>query len=327
MERIRLDNEEFEGRNNAYLLDDDGVALIDTGIATPTTRNDLTAGLKAHGYGFGDIDTVVLTHWHMDHSGLAGEIQRESGATIFAHEVDAPLAAGTPEAISAYDRRQRECFEAWGIPPAKREELLEFLATSHAARGPEPEITPVTDGDRLAVGGRSFQIHHAPGHTAGSIILEAAEDDFAIVGDVVLPVYTPNIGGADLRVDQPLATYLETLTRVATSGWDRIYAGHRDPIDQPGERAVEIIEHHHERTERVLDVLAEHAPADPWSVSAELFGSLEDIHIMHGPGEAFAHLDHLAHAGVIDRSRDQYEKPAPDLTAADVLPAIPTPVS
>lgn len=323
MERIRLDNEEFEGRNNAYLLDDDGVALIDTGIATETTRTDLEAGLADAGYAFADIDAVVVTHWHQDHSGLAGEIQQASNATVYAHEVDAPLIAGDEAALADYERRQRERFAAWGIPSTKREELLAFLDTAHAVRGPTPTVETLADGDRLAVGGTSVEVMHAPGHTAGSIVLGATDGDTAIVGDVVLPVYTPNIGGADLRVDRPLATYIETLTTVAEADFDRLYAGHRDPIDRPAERAATIVEHHHERTDRVLEVLESVAPADPWTVSAELFGELEDIHIMHGPGEAFAHLDHLVHADVIEEHDGRYSAPVRDVSAADVLPPVP----
>jgi hypothetical protein len=41
-------------------------------------------------------------------------------------------------------------------------------------------------------------------------------------------------------------------------------------------------------------------------VSAALFGDLDEIHILHGPGEAYAHLAHLAAAGVVERRGRQY---------------------
>jgi hypothetical protein len=56
----------------------------------------------------------------------------------------------------------------------------------------------------------------------------------------------------------------------------------------------------------VVDVLRAGA-ATPWTVSAELFGDLHAIHILHGPGEAFAHLDHLRDAGVVAKSGREYE--------------------
>ncbi len=326
MHRISLDNEEFEGNNTVYLLDSgDGIGLIDTGIATTQTRADLQEGLVDAGYSFDSIDTIVLTHWHPDHSGLAGEIQQASGATVYVHEADTELARGDQDALDAYAALQRDRFERWGIPEGKLTEILDFLSSWEHVRGAPAEVHTVSDGDRIQIGDTSLTVRHAPGHTDGSALLELDNDDVAFVGDTVLPVYTPNIGGADARVERPLATYLETLTSIASAGYDRLLPGHRSAIEHPAARAVEIIEHHHHRTERVLQVLEEHGPADPWTVSAHLFGDLHAVHIMHGPGEASAHLEHLHDHGVIDLEGGEYGPPTDDVSAADVLPPVPTP--
>ncbi|MCH7661785.1 MAG: MBL fold metallo-hydrolase, partial [Euryarchaeota archaeon] len=132
MHAIALGNEEFEGRNNAYLLENEPVTLLDTGIATERTRKQLRDGLSEHGQEFSDIEQVVLTHFHPDHAGLAGEIQRESGATVYAHSADAPLIEGNEEALAEMDEQRRELFGRWGMPDEKRKELLDFL-DSHAA--------------------------------------------------------------------------------------------------------------------------------------------------------------------------------------------------
>lgn len=41
-------------------------------------------------------------------------------------------------------------------------------------------------------------------------------------------------------------------------------------------------------------------------MSAALFGDLEDIHILHGPGESYAHLEHLERAGTVVREETEY---------------------
>ncbi|SEW01911.1 MBL fold metallo-hydrolase [Natrinema salifodinae] len=300
MDRIRLGNAEFEGQNNAYVLaDGDDLALVDTGIATDAVRRDLREGLAERGYEFADVDDVVLTHHHVDHAGLAGEIQAESGATVSVHEADAPLVAQDPDAVAAVERRREEILDEWGVPADAKDELLAFFDSFEHITGRPADPTPIADGDVLDVGGRTLEVLHAPGHAAGLCCFELADGDRAFVGDAVLPVYTPNVGGADVRVDRPLEKYLTALRRIADRDYDRVWPGHRDPIDDPTERATTIIEHHRERTEAILDVLRDHGPADAWSVSAELFGDLEGIHIVHGPGEAFAHLDHLRHEGIV----------------------------
>ncbi|SDQ38987.1 MBL fold metallo-hydrolase [Natronobacterium texcoconense] len=307
MDRITLGNDEFEGRNNAYVLeDDDALALVDTGVAMADVRSDLEEGLADRGYEFADVDDIVLTHYHVDHAGLAGEIQAESGATVYVHEADVPLVEQDPDAFEARERRHREFLEQWGVPEDAREELFSFLDLFEEIEGEPVDATPIADGDALEVGGRTLEAVHAPGHAAGLCCFEIDDGDEAFVGDAVLPVYTPNVGGADVRVDRPLEKYLKTLRTIADRDYDRVWPGHRAPIEEPTDRALTILEHHRERTAKILDVLEEHGPADPWTVSARLFGDLEGIHVIHGPGEAYAHLDHLYHEGVVGCEDDEY---------------------
>jgi len=120
-----------------------------------------------------------------------------------------------------------------------------------------------------------------------------------------------------VRVDGPLAAYAESLVRIIERDFDAAHPGHRDRIDDPSRRAATILDHHRHRTRRVLDVLADEGPATAGEVSAALFGDLSEIHVLHGPGEAFAHLDHLADAGIIEPDGTAYRliDPEPDVDA------------
>lgn len=303
MERIQLSNATFEGDNNVYLFDGDETVLVDTGDWMAGTREQLVTALEARNLGFADIDRLFLTHWHGDHVGLAGDIQAESGATVHVHEKDVPLVSGDVDAWSRLDELHERRFEQWGIPEYGREVLRRIFTDTQTHENP-PDVTPIQDGDTFTVDGQRFEAVHAPGHAAGLCMY--AFGDEVLTGDALLPQYTPNVGGADVRVDQPLALYLETLRDIVAAGYDRAWPGHRDVIEEPAVRAEEIIAHHRERAWRVLDTLRRLGPADPWTVSADLFGNLEGIHILHGPGEAYAHLTHLEQTGDVRREGDSY---------------------
>lgn len=305
--RIRLENDEFEGKNNAYLLTGDGpTTLVDTGVAVDDVRAQLERGLAEEGVAMAEIDTVVLTHWHQDHAGLAADVQAASGATVYAHEADAPLVGRNPGAWREMDELRERRFAAWDVPMADREMLAEVFAAAVRVGGDAADVDAVHEGDTIAAGDHTLRVIHAPGHTAGLAAFAVEGTGEALVGDAVLPQYTPNVGGADLRVERPLATYLETLERLQEEGFDRLHPGHRAPIDAPGDRIRTIIDHHRERTRRIVEVLEELDQATPWDVSERLFGDLEGIHILHGPGESWAHLDHLEANGAVSRSGDAY---------------------
>jgi glyoxylase-like metal-dependent hydrolase (beta-lactamase superfamily II) len=329
VKRIQLGNTVFEGENDVYVLDGETTALVDTGVALPDVRDDLAAGLDEYGVAVADVDEIVLTHWHPDHAVLAGEIQAAGGAEVFVHEADAPLVDGTEIPLTADHDLQRETFERWGLPEADQRRLRDFFdAVSADLSGRPAEVTTIADGDVVEAGGVALEAVHLPGHTAG--LTGFAFDPRAVpdhepvgragsgggagtgapeelfTGDALLPRYPPNVGGADVRVDAPLAAYARSLARIVERDFDAAHPGHRERIDDPSRRAATILDHHRHRPRRVLEVLADGDPATAWEVSAALFGDLVDIHVLHGPGEAFAHLDHLADAGVVERDGTDY---------------------
>jgi hydroxyacylglutathione hydrolase len=333
---IELSNTVFEGANRVYVFGADGdgpVTLVDVGFDDPAVRDSLVAGLADIGLDVDDIEQVLVTHFHRDHAGLAGWLQAQSGASVHVHDRDAPLVGRGDDAREAFYRLQADAFERWAMPPAKREA---FWAVVESGGDSElgvtsPEVEPFSDGATFQAGERLLRARHLPGHADGHCGFEAIGSDGDVgrdgpggpsgprvlwSGDAVLPKYTPNVGGADVRVDRPLETYLESLAAVVEADYDRAYPGHRDPIDDPTARAREIVHHHRERTANVLNVLASDEWLTTWEVSAVLFGELEAVHILHGPGEAHAHLDHLLAHGLVERADRRYRL-APDQGAVD----------
>nr|WP_303647075.1 MBL fold metallo-hydrolase [Haloarchaeobius salinus] len=307
-----MDNREFEGANAVYLLgtETDGpTTLVDTATAQPTVRAELGAELDAVGVSLADVDQVLLTHFHGDHAGGAGAVQAAGDAVVRVHNADAALVERDSTALSAFDDRHSALFDHWGMPEPAAAKLHESLADDALWSDEDASVEPFDDGDRFAVGDREVEVWHLPGHTVGQsgFVLDDGDERALFSGDALLPKYTPNVGGADVRDEDALQHYLDALVRIVDGGFDVAYPGHRQPLEEPAERARHILAHHRERTDRVVDVLRTHGPADAWTVSAHLFGDLEGIHILHGPGEAYAHLEHLRTAGHVAVTDGAYE--------------------
>jgi glyoxylase-like metal-dependent hydrolase (beta-lactamase superfamily II) len=131
--------------NLHIVVTDDGVVLVDTGLAGRTPK--VVQALGEASRTVGDITTILLTHWHDDHTGGLAELRRRSGARVVAHVLDAPVIAG--DAPGRLTRFQRIATRF--LPDAERVPVDEVLT------GEGPTAVP------------GFLAFHTPGHTPGHV--------------------------------------------------------------------------------------------------------------------------------------------------------------
>ena len=303
VERIAHAAASPEGANSTYVLPDQRL-VVDPGPPGESPWETLTAGLRTAGLPVDAVGTVVVTHWHADHAGLAPRLAAAADAELLLHEADAPLVADYAAAREHRLDRDARRLRQWGVPDGTVAEVVDGDTPS-----PMPDACPVRAvADGASVAGATAI--HTPGHTAGHLALRIG--DALFVGDAVLPTYTPNVGGSDTRLEPALETYLDALDRLVErvdTGADAApdaYPGHGATVDLPA-RARTIRTHHAERLRDAVDALPD--PDDdgadpgrtPWAVARDLFGRMEGIHAKMGAGEAAAHLAFAADHGFAER--------------------------
>ncbi|WP_410670518.1 MBL fold metallo-hydrolase [Amycolatopsis sp. cmx-4-68] len=142
----------------AYLwLDDDGLTMVDAGIAG--SASGTAAAIRAAGRELGELRRVVLTHFHADHAGGAAELRAWGDVEVLAHRADAPVVRGdqlpAPPVLLDWERPlfEQNSPQAGGLtgPPCPVDRELE-------------------DGDEIGFGGGA-RVLQVPGHTDGSIAL------------------------------------------------------------------------------------------------------------------------------------------------------------
>ena len=286
-----------EGGNSAWVLPESGV-VVDPGPPGDEAFEHLRSELAAVGLAVGDVVDVVVTHWHVDHAGLAPRLADAADATLHLHERDAKLVGEYAAERERRVARDAAALARWGVPDEHVDRLRDADSPS-----PMPDAFPVSelrDGDRVG----ALRVVHAPGHTAGHVGFAVADDPGSagggegrvLTGDAVLRTVTPNVGGGDTRQEEPLSAYRDALTDLVAAG-DRALPGHGTAFDLQ-DRVAELREHHRERATLVHDSLAAlvgdvEGGVTPWRVARDRFGEMDGYHVKFGAGEAFAHLQDL----------------------------------
>jgi glyoxylase-like metal-dependent hydrolase (beta-lactamase superfamily II) len=144
-----------------------GVALIDPGPAStlPTLRREL----EQWGVSIQDVRALLLTHIHLDHAGATGTIVRElPEVRVYVHEKGAPHMVDPAKLLASASRLYGGAMDRlWG-------EVLPVPAAS---------IDVLKGGERIAAGGRSFDIAYTPGHASHHVSYFDRESGVAFVGD------------------------------------------------------------------------------------------------------------------------------------------------
>lgn len=143
------------------------------------------------------IDAIVFTHGHIDHVAYAEEARTRLGVPTYLHKDDWQMAAAAPQ----------QCM-MFGLPPCP------VVQIDHELPGSGP----------FEMSGFTFQAHHTPGHSPGSVTLVSTEHKKALVGDVV---FAGSVGRTDLPGCSPKALD-ESIQRVILPLADDIvlYPGH-----------------------------------------------------------------------------------------------------
>lgn len=77
---------------NTYLIIDNGLTLIDTGLRGNTAR--IYSYIEKLGYTPEDIKRIVITHAHLDHINCLYKLKEDSGAQVLAGEGEADIIDG-----------------------------------------------------------------------------------------------------------------------------------------------------------------------------------------------------------------------------------------
>lgn len=289
---------------NSYLLRDGrGYTLIDPGLHTPEAVEAWEGGMAAHGIGYPEIHTIILTHQHPDHYGLAGWFQARSGAPVLMSAESHAYAQRLwgADGGAAFADELTALYALHGMPPEVVATMRPHLDGFIAKVSPQPEVQYITAGQVFRMAETDWQSIDAPGHAGGQLCFYAPAKRWMLCGDQVLPTITPNISVVPGEDDRQLERFLASLRELAGYDVELAFPGHREPFERFGERAAELAAHHERRLANIADMLRE-SPGSAYSVCMRLFGERiagDAHHMRFAMSETLAHVYHLEHRNVI----------------------------
>jgi glyoxylase-like metal-dependent hydrolase (beta-lactamase superfamily II) len=290
---------------NLWLLEDgDGWTVIDTGLATDENRA-IWQRVFAEALDGKPIHRIILTHFHSDHSGLAGWIAERFGADLWMTEGEWQRAQ-----IFHHARSPAWMDTVAGFFTLAGCDADVVAATRQRWSSIGDRVTPlparthrIAGGDIIRIGAFDWRVLIGRGHAPEHASLYCAETDTLIAGDQVLPKISPNISVSPEQPEEdPLAGFLDSIAefRAALPDSATVLPSHKLPFTGLHRRLDELAHHHDERLGVAWELCA--TPRTAMEVTGKLFRpGLDSLQTSLAVSEAFAHLNLLVSRGDLER--------------------------
>ncbi len=198
--------------SNIYLVKaGDRFVIFDAGISTFFSHT--CAAIEELGFKVSQLDRIILTHSHLDHSGSAPHFLREAK--------DAELWVSQQE----------------GDYLEKGDDTVVYGRLLGQRLEPVPVGRKLGEGDVINVGDFTFQVLHTPGHSIGSLCFFEPRHNILITGDVVFRQ------GSFGRIDLPTGNasqLIASITRLAELPVNILLPGHMSIATSNGQAEIQL---------------------------------------------------------------------------------------
>jgi glyoxylase-like metal-dependent hydrolase (beta-lactamase superfamily II) len=292
------------GTVNLWLLRGDPLTLVDTGPANDEAFATLEEQLAAHGVAVTDLELVLITHHHLDHSGLAARIKEAAGAQIAAHRGTARWGLEYHERIAEERRFTVALMSAHGVPDhliAATEPFYDYIAREGTAFETDRILL---DGETIRAGGRDLRVVFRPGHSTTDTLFVDDVAGEAFVGDHLLANITTGaeLGPTEMPGEErrrALLEYLSNLRATAAMDLETCYPGHGPVIHGHRQLIEERMAFHSDRLDRIAEHVA-NGCSTAFEIARRLWSDeIAETQTVLAIWEVVGHLDILVNRGTV----------------------------
>jgi glyoxylase-like metal-dependent hydrolase (beta-lactamase superfamily II) len=298
------------GRVNCWLIEDEPLTLVDAGPNSARSLDVLERGLARHGHRIEDLELIVLSHQHLDHTGLAGLLAERSGAEVAALGALSSWLGDHARAVEEDDVFATEIMREHGIPGDVRLALRGVSASFRGWGGSVKVTRALEEGSELQLRDRVLHVHHRPGHSPSDVVLHDRDRRILIAADHLIrhissnPLISRPLGErSDAERPHALEIYLASMRETqAMDDVDLVLTGHGDPVTEHAELIEERFRGHDRRKRKIHGLIAEQ-PRTAHEIAGEIWGDVAVTQAYLTLSEVIGHLDLLVADGVVEARR------------------------
>ena len=298
---------------NIYLIENaGGWTALDTGLGDDACKQAWQAALAgplAVPRGGQALKSLIVSHFHPDHVGLAGWL---------CQRFDLELSMPRPEYLHTLllqfapadygEDVFRPFYQRHGLSAEATELVLsrghEYLRRTS---GVPASYHRIKGGDTLMVGERAFRVLTGGGHALEQAMLYRPEERLFLAADQVIARISPNVSVHPMEPDlDALGIYLGSLRAVRDSVAPDVLVlpGHGLPFHGLHDRVEELIQHHAQRCGEIA-LACKTAPLSVAEIVPYLFTRTLDAHQTgFAFGEVLAHVNHMRGRGELQLETD-----------------------
>jgi len=219
------------GSINAYLIIGDDITLVDTGPKTDNAWKSLVYQLNEKKIKIQDVKRIVLTHYHIDHSGLVSLIKEHNPEIdVYAHRLAIAQLKKQTDYIEHSMLFFRDLYLKNGLSEKEIKEIEQFYQYLDPFSPPVDFVIGIEEGDKIN-GITDWQILHTPGHSLGDIVLYYPDKKYLISGDIIIGRTSPGIfieAPQNAQADYEKSAYLyqQSLMKLNRLDIKKVYPAH-----------------------------------------------------------------------------------------------------
>jgi glyoxylase-like metal-dependent hydrolase (beta-lactamase superfamily II) len=301
---IRMSMPVPPGHINLWALEDgDGWTLVDTGFHCDEIR-DAWLALQDNALAGKPVRRIILTHHHLDHSGLAQWLTERFQCPIWMSQAEY-LACKLERAEAGRPIREEflDFYRQAGIPDNVLEGFRHSSGEGRTAFDFSSRFQRIQEGDIISIGTHEWRVLIGSGHSPEHVCLFCDELELFISGDQLLPKILSNVSLRPEAPDaDPLQAWMDSLKRLGNDVGVKtlILPSHGLPFRGASRRVLDMLAIHDDCLARIQERIA--APRRAIDLLEIIYGRLpEDRFLTFSVGTVLAHLNTLIFSGKAQR--------------------------